>query len=291
MTIQRDIHQANRLSWNAGTRAHNSHKGDQAAFFRDGGSTLFSEELELLGDIAGQSLVHLMCNAGQDTLSLARHGAEVLGVDISDEAVAFATALSRDSGIAGRFERADVYDWLADTDESFDNAYMSYGAMTWLSDLAGWARGVARILKPGGRLVLLEFHPVLFIFEEVEDDSVLDRLRVRFPYSGGEHMSFDDGVSDYVALSGEGLTPQGYKEGVVDFRNPHGCHEFAWGVEETVGALLGAGLQLTALREYPYTTGYKPYSIMRAVGDRRYAFVDEIPRLPLMFGVVAEKPR
>jgi len=291
MTIRRELHEANRLSWNAGTRAHNSHKGEQADFFRNGGSTLFSEELELLGDISGQSLVHLMCNSGQDTLSLARHGASVLGVDISDEAVEFATALSRDSGISGRFERADVYDWLAGTDETFDNAYMSYGAMTWLSDLEAWARGVARILRPGGRFVLIEFHPILFIFEEVEDDNVVDRLRVRYPYSGGELMSFDDGVSDYVAISGEGLTPDGYQEGEVDFRNPHACHEFAWGVEETVGALLAAGLRLTTLREYPYTTGYRPYSIMREVGERRYAFVDQVPRLPLMFGIVAEKPR
>ena len=86
-----------------------------------------------------------------------------------------------------------------ETKESFDNAFMSYGAMTWLSDLDAWAQGVARVLRPGGRLVLLEFHPVLFIFEVVEDDNVVDRLRVRYPYSGGQHMSFEEGVSDYVA--------------------------------------------------------------------------------------------
>jgi len=110
--MQRDLHEQNRLSWNAVTPAHNSHKGDQAAFFRAGGDTLFPEELELLGDVEGVDLLHLQCNAGQDTLSLARRGARATGVDISDEAIRFARELSAGSGIAAEFERADVYDWL-----------------------------------------------------------------------------------------------------------------------------------------------------------------------------------
>ncbi|BAZ23858.1 putative methyltransferase [Kalymmatonema gypsitolerans NIES-4073] len=86
--LRKDLHEENRLSWNEATKAHNSHKGDQAKFFRLGGSTLFPEEKELLGDIAGLSLVHLQCNAGQDTLSLVQLGAVATGVDISDEAIA-----------------------------------------------------------------------------------------------------------------------------------------------------------------------------------------------------------
>ena len=95
--MKQDLHEANRLSWNAATVAHNSHKGDQAAFFRKGGSTLFPEEARLLGDVKGLSVLHLQCNAGQDSLSIARLGAEVTGVDISDEAVDFATRLSQQS--------------------------------------------------------------------------------------------------------------------------------------------------------------------------------------------------
>ena len=107
--VRRDLHQDNRLSWNAATVAHNSHKQDQAHFFRQGGSTLFPEELELLGDLRGMSLLHLQCNAGQDTLSLATLGAETVGVDISDEAIEFARRLSADSGVKARFERADAF--------------------------------------------------------------------------------------------------------------------------------------------------------------------------------------
>ncbi|HEU4454755.1 MAG TPA: class I SAM-dependent methyltransferase, partial [Longimicrobium sp.] len=127
--MKRELHEQNRLSWNAVIEAHNSHKGDQAAFFLAGGSTLFPEERELLGDLAGRRLVHLQCNAGQDTLSLARLGAEATGVDISDEAIAFAARLSEESGIAARFERADVYDWLEEAGRAgrrFDAAFSSY---------------------------------------------------------------------------------------------------------------------------------------------------------------------
>ena len=106
--LKKDLHEANRLSWNAATRAHNSHKGDQARFLREGGSTLHPEELELLGELRGRSLLHLQCNSGQDTLSLAARGALVTGVDISDEAISFARRLSADSGLPATFERAFV---------------------------------------------------------------------------------------------------------------------------------------------------------------------------------------
>src|SRR5581483_7586423 len=105
LLMRKELHEENRLSWNAATVAHNSHKGDQAAFFRKGGSTLRPEELELLGDVRGQAIVHLQCNSGQDTLSMARLGAVMTGVDISDTAIDFARQLSQDSGIPAQWQR------------------------------------------------------------------------------------------------------------------------------------------------------------------------------------------
>src|SRR6185436_20831619 len=105
--LRKHLHEENRQSWNAATDAHNSHKADQAAFFRGGGSTLYPDELELLGDLHGKSLVHLQCNAGQDTLSLARLGATVTGVDISDTAIAFAQQLSADNSITAKYISRD----------------------------------------------------------------------------------------------------------------------------------------------------------------------------------------
>lgn len=144
--MKKALHELNRLSWNTATVAHNSHKGDQAAFFRNGGSALFPEERELLGDVTGLQLLHLQCNAGQDTLSLVRDGADATGVDISDEAIGFARQLSADAGLPARFERADVLDWMPDATacgERFDRVFTSYGAICWLSDLNAWARGIA----------------------------------------------------------------------------------------------------------------------------------------------------
>lgn len=282
--MRRDIHETNRLAWNAATRAHNSHKGDQARFLREGGSTLFPEEVELLGDLAGKTLVHLQCNAGQDTLSLARLGAAVTGVDISDEAIAFATRLSTDSGIPATFVRSDIYDWFAEAatrGDQFDRVFSSYGAIMWLSDLAAWGRGIASVLKPGGAFVLVEFHPVSLMFNE--------KLERDWPYFSADPIIESSGVGDYVAYSKEGLVPWGYEEGVTGFTNPHPSGEFAWGLGDVVMALIGAGLRIEVLREYEHSNGCARFegSVLRE--GRRYYLPEGVPNLPQMFAVRAQK--
>ncbi|MBE3559233.1 MAG: class I SAM-dependent methyltransferase [Ktedonobacteraceae bacterium] len=284
--MRKDLHEANRLSWNAATVAHNSHKGDQAAFFRNGGSTLYPEEVELLGNVSGLSIVHLQCNAGQDTLSIARLGAVMTGVDISDTAINFARQLSRDSGIAATFHRADVYDWLEETargGQRFDIAFCSYGAICWLSDLDTWAKGIERILKPGGRFVAVEFHPVLNMF----DEETMERKYSYFRDGQPEHWG---GVGDYVALSSEGLALDNYIEGIKNFENPHPSYGFTWGIGDVVSALLNAGLQLTTLKEYPYSNGWKPFKEMRLLPGRRWTLPEDQPNLPFMYSITAQKP-
>jgi len=288
MPVRRDLHEANRLSWNEATKAHNSHKADQAAFFRNGGNKLFPEEMELLGDVRGKDLVHLQCNSGQDSLSLVQLGANVTGVDISDEAIAFARQLSADSGRPATFVRSDIYDWFEEGvrpgGPRFDLAFSSYGAICWISDLHAWARGIASILRPGGKFVLVEFHPLPWMF----DDAGTGVLT--YDYStAGEPLHFDEGIGDYVAASGAALAPSGYIEGVVDFKNPHGCHEFGWGIADVVTPLIEAGLRITALREYPFMNGCKMFPTMRELPGRRTAMPESMPSMPLMFGVAAQK--
>lgn len=279
-------HEENRRAWNAATVAHNSHKADQAAFLRAGGSTLFPEELALLGDLHGLSLLHLQCNAGQDTLSLAARGATVTGMDISDEAIAFARQLSADTGLPATFERADIYDWLADAGAAgrqFDIVFCSYGFIGWLSDLDRWARGIAAVLKPGGRFVAVEFHPFSMVFD-------LDWSR-KFDYTtSGQAHSWPTGVGDYVAMAGEALTPSGWVAGVGDFTNPHPGHEWFWGLGELVTALIAAGLTLHALHEYPYANGARLFEGMCAGPGKRMYPPEGTPALPLMFGVAAQRP-
>ncbi|MFE5642467.1 class I SAM-dependent methyltransferase [Rhodococcus sp. NPDC056516] len=144
-------------------------EGDQAQFFRNGGSTLFPEEVALLGEIAGSSILHLQCNSGQDSLSLAALGANVTGVDLSDSAIDFARTLSTESDIAAEFERAEVSGWLreaAAAERKFDRVFSSYGTVIWLPDLDEWAEGIAGVLAPDGRFVLVEFHPFAMCFDE-----------------------------------------------------------------------------------------------------------------------------
>lgn len=281
-----DSHAKNRSSWNAATRQHNSHKGDQVAFLRNSGTTLFPEEVALLGDVRGKKLVHLQCNSGQDTLSIAQHlEATVTGVDISDEAIDFARKLSTDSGIPGEFIRADVYDWFAQNTVRYDVVFSSYGAIPWLSDLAAWGKGIAAALVPGGRFVLVEFHPVMGM---LDDD---DASRIKYDYGGGKRYEFEDGIGDYVAMSGTGLIHDGGTIEQTDYwTNPHPSVEFAWGLGDIVTALTGAGLHLIDLQEYFYSNGFKPFPQMLERDGRRMVMPPGSPQIPLMFGLIAQQP-
>ncbi len=241
--------------------------------------------LALLGDLTGRRVAHLQCNAGQDTISLARRGARVTGVDISDTAVAAATELGAKLEASATFVRADIYDWFSDaeaTGEKFDVCFSSYGALMWLTDLPRWARGIAAVLAPGGRLVLVDFHPFALIFNN-------DMVRDRPYFTGGEPFSEEHGIGDYVADNLALFTgaPGGEAEAFV---NPHPSHEFGWTVGELLQAVIDAGLVLERFDEYPHSNGHALYRGMQVTLGGRAELPPDMLNLPLMFGLRARNP-
>lgn len=159
---------------------------------------------------------------------------------------------------------ADVYDWLKSTahsDRRFDVVFSSYGVVCWFSDCWAWARGVAAVLRAGGRFVLVDFHPAAEMFDKSWNHSG------SYPF-GEKPRLLEEGFGDYVGESGGGLTPAGFVEGVRNFENPHRCHLFRWGLGEVVTALAGAGLRITVLKEYPYSNGEHHFVGMRELPGR-----------------------
>ena len=184
-----------------------------------------------LGDLTGLDVVHLQCHLGTDTLSLARLGARVTGVDFSPAALEVARDLSARAGPDVTFVEADIAGAPEAIGREVDLVYTSVGVLCWLPSVAAWAAVVARLLKPGGRLYLRDGHPMLMTVDETREDGLLVLTHPYLERAGAQHWS---DASTYAG-DGEVASPD-----TVEF--PHG-------LGETVQAVLDAGLQLTRLHE------------------------------------------
>jgi SAM-dependent methyltransferase len=151
----------NRVAWNEMARVHFDHPDYRVKEFLEGQSTLKSIEIEELGDVSGKSLLHLFCQFGLDTLSWARKGAIVTGVDISDISIELAENLTGQSGLTARWVRTDVLELRDKLEEKFDIVFQSYGTHHWIEDLRKWAGVVSHSLNPGGRFYMVDLHPVM----------------------------------------------------------------------------------------------------------------------------------
>ena len=279
---RQSLHEQNRRAWNALARQRQAALADHVAFFQTGGSTLHPEELDLLGDVRGASLVHLQRHDGRDSLSLARLGARVTGVDSSDTAIDVARQLAHATGIPATFQRADVYDWLDETarsDVRFDIAFSSYGFIFWLSDIERWANGVRDILRPGGHVAMIELHPVAQTFER-------DWTHTHSYFTRGLVHSWENGLG-----GGEHPYDQLTLSAVDDVANgaAHQTHEFWWSLGDVLTAFLDAGLRVRRFHEYPYLYGSWHFDGLREeAAGRRYPPA-AVPSLPLLYGVRVER--
>jgi SAM-dependent methyltransferase len=227
---------ANRANWDDRVAIHWQPDGyDAAGFIADPKrlSGVVQRDRGRLPDLEGLRLVHLQCHFGMDTLSLARLGAKVTGVDFSEAAITAARRLSDESGTSGRFVVADVYDAVeALGGERFDLVYSGRGALNWLPDVRRWAEVVAELLDPGGILYIREGHPVLWSLDWREDD---DLLVIRFPYfKTPEPVPWDD-EHTYLG-SGTVAHPRTY--------------EWNHGIAEMLSAVTSAGLRIESYEEH-----------------------------------------
>ncbi|RCK69728.1 class I SAM-dependent methyltransferase [Desertihabitans brevis] len=181
------------------------------------------------GVLTGLELCHLQCHLGTDTVSLARAGAAVTGLDFSPAALAVAARLAEQTGTPACWVESDVLDAAAALGRTFDVVYTSIGAICWLSDLRRWAEQVATLLRPGGLFYLRDGHPVLLALDEDAE-----QLTLRYRY-------FGDGTAEQwdsdVTYAGDGRLTA-----TRSYEWPHP-------VSEVVTVLLEAGLELLALRE------------------------------------------
>ncbi|MFN0155322.1 MAG: class I SAM-dependent methyltransferase [Gaiella sp.] len=268
----------NKEMWNERAPAHaasadygfESFAGDPAHL-----SDVVRFDLPRLGDVTGLDGVHLQCHIGTDTVSLARLGARMIGLDFSDVSLEQARALAAQAGAEVDFVQADVYDAPAAlAGRTFDLVYTGVGALIWLPEIRPWARVVAQLLRPGGRLFLREGHPVLFSLADARADGELV-----LEYSYFEH-------TEPVRWDEDGT----YVDTDVSFSSTV-SYEWNHGLGEIVTALLDEGLQLTRLEEHdsvPWEALGRGYMVTDAAGEHRLA--DRPERLPASFTLEAVRP-
>lgn len=166
MNPEKNYIEINRQSWNNRTDVHLKSTFYDLDNFLRGKNSLNDIELNLLGDIKGKTILHLQCHFGQDTISLERLGAHVTGVDLSNKAIDSAKKIAKNTQSNAKFICCDLYDLPNHLDEKFDIVFTSYGTIGWLPDLDKWAKIISQFLRPNGKFVFVEFHPVVWMFDD-----------------------------------------------------------------------------------------------------------------------------
>jgi SAM-dependent methyltransferase len=273
-----DYFETNRQNWNERASAHavRTGVGYQVQRYIDDPqliSDVVRFDRDRLGPIDGLRAVHLQCHIGTDTLSLARLGARVTGLDFSPVALDEARALVAETGDAADFVESDVYSALSVLDEAgFDLVYTGIGALCWLPSVQRWAAVVAALLKPGGRLFIREGHPILWTM----DERMTDDLHLRFPYfEQTDPLEWDD-ESSYVATDRPITATKTY--------------EWNHGIGEIVTALLDAGLRLTMLVEHDSVPWRALPGQMLLRPDGEFALDALAGVAPLSYTIQAVKP-
>jgi len=260
-----DYYKTNKEAWETRTKIHLFSPFYDLDTFKREVKSVPDLDLSLLGDIRGKSILHLQCHFGMDSLSLSKMGARVVGVDFSEEAIKTATALNAELGLDARFYCCNVYD--APTvlqGQQFDIVYTSYGVVNWLPDLTQWGRVISQMLKVGGRFVIVEFHPVLWMFNE-------DFSQVRYAYSRKEPYVVEEAT---------------YTDSETNNRQK----TVTWnhGLAVVLNGLLCNDLQIKSFGEYDYSP-FNLFGNMTAEKNGTFKIAGKNGEIPMLFSVVASK--
>lgn len=260
-----DYIRINKELWNQRTEFHVNSEFYGLEAFIEGKSSLNEIELNLLGDIKGKRILHLQCHFGQDTLSLGRLGAEVTGVDLSDKAIEKAKWLAEKTGVEAEFICCNVYDLPQHLNKQFDLVFTSYGTIGWLPDLSKWAQIVQRYLVPGGKLFLVEFHPVVWMF-----DNQFEKIGYNY-FNESPIIETETGT---------------YADRDAPIQNE--CITWNHPLSEVFTSLLQEGIQISSFNEYDYS----PYNCFAGTIEfepGKFQIEHLGNKIPMVYALVATK--
>ena len=266
MNSKPDYFGANKATWNDKVKVHAKSDMYNMQAFKEGKSSLMLYELKALGNVEGKSLLHLQCHFGQDTLSWSRMGATCVGVDLSDEGIKLAQSLNDELKLDAQFVCCNVLDTSKQhVKDTFDIVYTSYGVIGWLPDLKPWGKMIAERLKKGGTFYMVEFHPIVWMFDYLEGKPIM-----KYGY-----------MQDEVIY-------EEYEGTYADTGSKMVSKEYGWnhGLSEVINALIEAGLQIEYLNEYDES----PYNVLPELVENESGMFTTKDRLyPLIFEIKATK--
>ena len=263
----------NRANWDERVPIHLAAPSYDLTPLREGRGRLHPIEAAEIGDVRGLRVLHLQCHFGRDSLTLAQMGAEVVGVDFSAPAIEAGRALAAELALPVRFVLSDVYSTPEKLLEagSFDRVFVTWGAISWLPDIAAWARVVAHFLRPGGRLYLADGHPFAYVFDDMIAGAD-GKPGWLMPYFSRDALVLDD--------------ERDYADADARLRNTR-THSFNHPICEILGAVQAAGLSLDWLREHATVPWQMFASLVPREGDM-YGWPDR-DWLPLAFSLSASR--
>ncbi len=255
----------NKALWDEKVAYHKNSEMYDLENFLKGKNKLNDIEMKALGDVKGKSILHLQCHFGQDSLSWARMGAKVTGVDMSPKSLELARELNTKLGLDVNFVESNVLELKDHLEGQFDIVFTSYGTYTWLPDLDQWANVINHFLNPGGIFYIADFHPVLYMYD--------------FPSNKFEYNYFNTG-KPY-----EEITEGTY----TDFNAPIQHKEYFWchGLSEIMTPLLNCGLTLEEFKEFDYSP-YNCFENMEEVEKGKYVYNPKIS-IPHIFSLKMKK--